>query len=312
MPDKTIQVIPPRIVHNKNLFDKFMAEHKIAFERPPVADQLPTFKVDVRGYNPSIIRWNGKLLMSYRYHHDGTLSTRLALAELDETFKVVENHNLELNDESLSQEDARLFIHDGKLFMSYVASEWPRFPSATVKYVELTKPDHWRSTLPIEHPYKDRQTLEKNHLPFPQADGLKIIYKSGVIFKVDSRDEWLSTPDHWPYGEIRGGTVPMPYGDKLIRFFHSSLKNEMPPLRARYYCGALLMSPVPPFQTLAISSRPILYGSEVGGDDTQRQFKKAVVIPYGAIEHDGGWIISTGINDSECRLVVVKPENLNL
>jgi hypothetical protein len=54
----------------------------------------------------------------------------------------------------------------------------------------------------------------------------------------------------------------------------------------------------------------------MSGDERMTQgwkyFKPAVAIPYGAMENDDGWDVSVGLNDSECAIVRVKKEHLNL
>lgn len=316
MSEPAKQVIPQRLAHNKAHLDAFLKSRGIKSQFPPVEQQLESVVVAglfKGGYNPSIIRHNGGLVMAYRFHADDTAATRIAVAELDDSFRVTSNQQLEINDETSSHEDPRLFEFKGALWMAYVSSTWPKFPASTVKYVELSKPDHWRVGNPVEYHHAERQTMEKNHCPFPAGDKLHIIYRHSpqqVIYTADERGDMITPSLRWPYGEIRGGTVPMPYHGRLIKFFHSSIRGEMPPTFWRYFIGALVMDAEPPFKMLAVSKRPILRGSEVGGDESVKRFKKNIVFPAGAIEHEGGWLLSVGVNDSQCLLVKVKELNL--
>lgn len=114
----------------------------------------------------------------------------------------------------------------------------------------------------------------------------------------------------WPWGPIKGGTGWMPMGQDLMRFFHSSLDYDLPPNRRRYYLGAITSRG-------QISRKPIAIGSE--SDDVPRDrrdtclhFKPKVVFPGGAMEWNGGWLVSVGANDCECLLLKVKPEDLHL
>ena len=321
------QMIPPRVARNRTEMDKYLAAHNIVSQWPPVEQQLET--VIVKGiapgaYNPSIIRFQGRLVMTFRFH-DTTLKTRIGIAELDDKFNVTYAEGLRLDEEeSLSLEDGKLFIFKGDLWLNFVVSTWPNFPSAQVKNVKLYKPDRWRCSDKDQYWLPDRQTLEKNHLPLVHDDVLHIIYRqaawqennpnelSQVIYTPSDKREMKTPALRWPYGEIRGGTVPMPYDGKLISFFHSRLNNEMPPVTHRYYIGCLLRKAEPPFQMLSISKRPILRGSEAGGDSTRFHFKPNVVFPLGAIGHNGGWLVSVGINDSNCGLVKIQPKDLQL
>jgi predicted GH43/DUF377 family glycosyl hydrolase len=326
MPEISTQLIPQRLAHNKREMDKFLTKYNIVAQWSSVEQQAETIVIrDLYSgsYNASIIRFQGKLVISYRFHPDSTAATKLAIAELDEDFRVTSNQVLDLNDES-SCEDGRLFEWKGGLWICYVSSTWPIFPASKMVCMKLTKPDHWRASDKFEYWLPDRQTLEKNHVPFPVGDDLHIIYRqnqmqegnpedvSQIIYSQEDRREMKTTALRWPYGEMRGGTVPLPYQGKLIRFFHSSMRNEMPPARQRYYIGAMLMKSEPPFQMLAVSKRPILRGSEVGGDSSRHHFKKNIVFSAGAIEHDGGWVISCGCNDSQSLIVKITEKDLNL
>jgi predicted GH43/DUF377 family glycosyl hydrolase len=253
--------------------------------------------------------------MAYRFRRGTLRGGYLAIAELDEQFRVTSNQELAIQEEKRALEDPRLFEFHGGLCLSYVSFALPIFSSAVVKYVELSKPDCWRASAPVEHPYMVRCIKEKNHVPFPVGDRLHIIYRGSprqIIFTAGEDTELVTPALPWPFGEIRGGTTPMAYHGKLLKFFHSSLRNEMPPLVRRYYVGAMLMEPEPPFQMLAVSRRPILRGSEVGGDGTAIHFKRNVVFPAGCVEKDGVFHLSIGINDSQSAIAKIKPEDLHL
>lgn len=321
------QLIAPRIVRNKTALDKYISDNQIVSQWPSIENQMDAVIVKglpVGAYNPSIIRFRGRLVLSYRFHQT-TAKTQLGIAELDENFTVFHSQTLNLDeDESLSCEDAKLFIWKGELWMNFVVSTWPNFPSSQVKICKLYKPDKWRFSDKDQYWLPDRQTLEKNHCPIVHDDVLHIVYRHNqpqegdysklaqIIYSPYEKREMKTPALRWPYGEIRGGTVPLPYDGKLISFFHSSLHNEMPPITHRYYIGAMLLKAEPPFQILAVSKRPILRGSEIGGDPTRFHFKPNVCFPLGAIACDGGWRVSIGQNDSACLLVKIKPDNLNL
>ncbi len=314
--------LPPRIARNKSELAKYLEANSIASQWPAIEQQLFTYPIsdlEDGAYNPSIIRYRGKLVMSYRFH-ESTLKTKLAMAELDENFNVISRQVLDMDEEE-SCEDSRLFIFKGELWMNFVVSNWPQFPASQSKIAKLSKPDKWRISDKLLYWLPDRQTSEKNHLALPFDDVLHIVYHHNkfqdgalnqIIYTPSDKREMKTPALRWPYGEIRGGTVPIPYKDKLISFFHSSLTNEEPPTPHRYFCGAMLMKADMPFQMLAVSKRPILRGSEIGGDATRFHFKKNIIFCLGAIEHEDGWLVSCGINDSQCALVKINPENLNL
>ena len=321
-----IKGIAPRIHRNKSALEKYLSENGIESQFPSIENQLftiPIKNLPPGAFNPCIIRFRERLVMSYRWHPDGGFKTKLAIAELDENFNVIGNFQLDMNEDD-SCEDGRVFLWKGDLWISFVVSQFPHFPASQVKIAKLSKPDKWRVSDKELYYLPDRQTTEKNHLPLVHDDVLNIIYKhnqpqegnmadlSQIIYSPFEKREMKTPALRWPYGEIRGGTVPLPYDGKLISFFHSRLDNEEPPVNWRYNIGCVLRKAEPPFQMLAISKRPILRGSEVGGDATRFHHKKNVIFCLGAIEYDGGFLVSAGINDSQCALIKISGKDLQL
>lgn len=322
------QFMRPHVAHNAALLKTFLDERGIKSQWPPVSEQAETYVIaglPPGAYNPSLIRFRGRLVMAYRYHGD-TAKTTIGIAELGEDLKVISVETPDLNeDEGMSLEDPRLFIFKGELWMNYVVSTWPNFPSSQSRNIKLSKPDHWRVSDKDTYWLPDRQTLEKNHVPFVHDEVLHLIWKS-CLYDSDAgeKDRWqvIYTPEdkremktpalRWPYGEIHGGTTPLPFDGKLISFFHSKILNDMPPTPWRYYVGCVVRRAIPPFDMLAVSKRPILIGSEVGGDEARHHFKKNVVFSAGAVEHEGSFIVSVGVNDSQCAVVKLTEKDLHL
>lgn len=315
--------LPPRIQRNKSALEKYLADNGIVSQFPSIENQVftvPIKNLPPGAFNPCIIRFRERLVMSYRWHPDAGFKTKLAIAELDENFNVIGNFQLDLAEDD-SCEDGRLFLWKNDLWISFVVSQFPNFPASQVKIAKLTKPDKWRVSDKELYFLPDRQTSEKNHLPLIYDDVFNIIYHHNkqqdgalnqIVYSPFEKREMKTPALRWPYGEIRGGTVPIPYQGKLISFFHSTLWNEQPPVTHRYYCGAVLLKAEPPFQMLAVSKRPILRGSEIGGDESRFHHKKNVIFPLGAIEYDGGFAVSFGCNDSQSVLIKIQPKDLQL
>lgn len=329
MPDAKPQIIPQRLAHNKAHLDKYLAAHGNPPLFPPVESQLETIVVQglpPGAYNPSIARFRDRLVMSYRFH-EATLKTKLGLAELDEAFHVTSTQTLDCNEEE-SCEDAKLFVFKNELWINFVVSNWPTFPASQVKHAKLSKPDHWRISDTDIYWLANRNTMEKNHVPLIHDEVLRIIYHQAwpeadglhqIVFTSSEKCEMKTPALRWPYGEVRGGTVPLVWkqpgatAPRLLSFFHSRLDNNPPPVRHRYFIGAVVrQQSTSGYLMTAISQRPILRGSEAGGDATRFHHKPNVVFPLGAIEHDGGWLLSVGINDSQCALVKIKETDLQL
>jgi predicted GH43/DUF377 family glycosyl hydrolase len=189
-------------------------------------------------------------------------------------------------------------------------------PWSVVKVCELSKPDHWRAsnfqeTQPIGI---EKQPIEKNFVPFVVDGRAYIIYHSHgeqIIYELNGSTIHRSQALRWPYGQIRGGCIP-PWEGKLLRFFHCSNRLEMPPTVWRYSIGCVLMESKPPFKMISVSKKPIVWGSEIGGDESARHFKKNIAIVFGAVERDGEILLSIGQNDSACLIAKIAPKDFNL
>lgn len=317
--------VPKYIAHNDVLAKAWLDKNSIVSAVPPVQEQLPCAPLNRLalhpfGYNPSLIRFNGKLLMAYRWHDEGNASTTLAMAELDEQFNVTANRPIAMpQDKYASHEDPRLFVFQGALHMSYVCSTWPESPpKAVVRYGRLEDGSPWniRDAIQPDHGQNHGIGLEKNWVFFAHGSDLCYFYHSDECIGPFPQSVG-GQPLRWPWGLVRGGTTPLPYGDKLISFFHSRLDNEPAPFFWRYAVGARILNAQPPFATVAVSREPILRGSEADAlSATEKSachhHKPNVVFPAGAIDHDGGWLVSVGINDSLCALVKVSEKDLRL
>lgn len=319
---------PERWLHNEKLAKEWLAKNKVGPLVPSVTKQVPTIPVNRRalsqfGYNPSIIQWRGRFLMAYRWHIQQNLSTSLAMAELDAKGDIIGDRQIELP--GTSTEDPKLFVYQTDLYMSWVESNWPSMPPrSVVKYGKLVEGKPW--TVPeafqIKYGKNDGNAMEKNWIFFVAEQGLYCIYQSRpqVVIQVEGDkvvQEWKSSGCRWPWGPIKGGTVPVPYQGNLLRFAHSTLDNEPPPHPRRYYLLAMLMNPEPPFDVDRISQEPIVRGSEVDElPDMERrsvlQYKPQVIFPGGCLPMHGGFLVACGINDSQCAILKLSEEHLKL
>lgn len=319
---------------NMALSKEFMLKHGVRSLFPAVSDQLPNQPLNRKalfpfGYNPSILRHSDRILMAYRWHPaPNSWRTELAMAELDAQGNVTRNRKIEAQGQSI--EDPRLFMFGGEPWISYVVSSASASdtPKCCVRYGRLVEgADKW--TVEGQHLIKygqnDGTGLEKNWVFYEEKGALRVIYDSSpetVILTVDGitvTKEDRGPGPKWPWGYIRGGTVPMNCviegKPRQIRFFHSRLNNEPPPIGWRYTVGAMLMCSEG--GVLSVSRRPILRGSEIDHlpEEERRacpHFKANVVFPGGAVAVDGGWLLAVGVNDCACLLVKIRPEDLNL
>ena len=311
---------PPRILHNAKEHDALLKRLGVTALFPKVTMQVDGGMINRRAlppyaYNGAIVRWQGKLLLAYRYH-EGSASTRLGVAELDDKFNVTACHALTLPGKS--QEDPRWHESGGVLYMSYVESDWPANPPHCV--VKFGRFDPWQLTAVTQPSYgrNDFTSTEKNWVFFASQMKSWFIYDSHPKHIVVGLHgvEHVTPGVRWRYGKIRGGCV-VPWRGKLLRFFHSAVDGELPPFYRRYFMGALVMSADPPFAVESVMYEPLVRGSEdddLGAMERSSCFhyKAKVVFPLGAIEHGDGWLVSCGVNDSHIALVRVTEKMLKL
>ena len=301
---------------------------KIEHRKPIQIDRVMTGFDN--GYNPSIIEFGDKKLMSYR-HHPNPDEWRTNLVISEESGGVGFEYPLRFPDmySDMSHEDGRFFVFNGKLHMSFTLSVFPGVRNAVVPcvtgYGELIKDESgWRVdsvTLP-KYGMNNFQSQEKNMVFFEHESKLHCIYQCSpdhVVLRLGDggifEEVYQTESPSWKYGDIRGGTQPMrnyvTADGGWIRFFHSLHKNGVDRSAWTYHVGALVMEDKPPFAIKKISKLPVMSGNDrlVQG---WKYWKPSVSIPYGAIERVDGWDVSIGVNDSECAIARVKREHLNL
>lgn len=303
--------------YNAHHAQEFLTSHQLIHKGRPVDSQVQSTVINSDiiprfGYNPSLIRWRNRLLLCFRFHHAGTLSTRLGMAELNDNLSVMRWSQVRINDELTehSYEDPRLFLFRDQLFIAFVESQYPKNFYCVQKYAELFEDSKgWRTAASYQPRYgkNDFTGMEKNWCPFEHEDALHFIYDSKTILKMDAdyAEEIKTEEAQWDYGDIKGGVV-INRGDHLLRLFHSRRDDEMPPHPWRYYVGWLKMENKSPFRILEVGKTPLLQASEEGGRQDAFHFKPKVVFPGGAVEVEGGVLVSCGVNDSQMMLCKVK------
>lgn len=265
------------------------------------------------GYNLTTLAWNGKRVGVYRWHPKAdSWRTELAAWTGEKTVRVAPPRGFDQQ----SIEDGRLFVHNGKLHLSYtVVNE----KGCVIQYGELdTSGDSWRiiNHFQPRYPGNDFTTLQKNW-SFWSLDGkLYAAFQRSprnIVLELDG-DRMVNTlesqtPD-WKWGQIRGGTCPIERNGLWLQFFHSQTRNNRSPWGWTYYMGALLMEMTPPFQIVAVSSFPIMAGTE--RYYPVARWKPRVIFPAGAIKQDGDYLVSLGVNDAATGKVLLTDSDLNL
>lgn len=277
-----------------------------------------TLDIPFSGYNPSIFNLGDRQLIAYRVHDRNDWRTSLYMREGDKDTKIQFQSSLD----SYSLEDARLFLFRGNLHCSFTISmaEDGLFKCVTA-YGELTEENgawHVKKYFVPKYGKNDFSSLEKNFVMWESDSKLLCLYRcepEQIILELDGEKvvkEHKSKPLRWGYGEIRGGTSPIEHDGKWLRFFHSRIGKEHERYDFRYFSGAMLMSPTPPYPMLALSREPILWGDEGYNLDGCKHHKGNVAIIYGAVKQGNDYLASYGYNDSRCRIIKLSAKDLKL
>ena len=227
-------------------------------------------------------------------------------------------------------EDPRVILLGDRAFVFYCVierSEDGRVNGATMRIAEcavedgletapalrverlLTLPKNPLQQLSAGDPYEN---WEKNWVPFPLSPG-----QIGMIYSHDPWTVLLLNADpgsaqrdlagghrgpglSWAWGEIRGGTVPVPgpsaFGDeRLITFFHSS---AVVGSRKLYFVGACVFDAKPPFRPRLMTHEPLIVAPyNTGAHRFGWMFAGSVVFPLGAQRLADGFRLLCGRDD---------------
>lgn len=268
--------------------------------------------------------------MSYRYHPvKDQWRTQIMIQEW--MIVSVRECKLHLPEQyaEMSHEDGRFFWFNGHLHMSLTVAVFPGVPNTSPPcitiYGKLYKEgDFWelRDIVVPKFGGNDWSGQNKNNVFFEHNKKLHQIYQCSpeqIVVRAKDADSPTEVSDEvyrtespsWEHGEIRGGTQPLIFGEKWLRFFHSLHKHGNDRRDWTYCIGALVMQKEPPFKIERISKFPIFSGDERFVPHCQH-WKQGVAIPYGAIPDGDGWIVSVGLNDSMAATIRLTESNLNL
>lgn len=287
-----------------------------------------------RHWNCSLLRYKGRLWLSFRYHLGSQHGSRCAtgMVPLDKnSFQptmLAQHLNLPAVTGDEHFEDARLFMFRGEVYISFtkMTGYQPGVDyKCTVGYSKLKlKGSTWfvEETWYPQFGRNNGWGKEKNWIFFESNDQLWCIYQDHPTRRVIriERDKVVETCDTpaavWQWGEMRGGTPPVPYGDdQMLVIFHSSLSTEERPHYRRYYGAAYLFDAKPPFTIRSISVKPLMAGSEEDGHGFDPRYsagwKPFIPFPCGLVKDGGdGWLVSLGVNDWQCAVGKIRPEQL--
>ncbi len=303
---------------------------------------LDTKKIDIPGYpfayNPSIIRWNGRLLLSFRITHNpkSPFDSELGMVWLDDEFNVASDPMLLDTRGPLlinsRAEDGRLVQMGGKLYLVYsnntelqVSKGGFRVHIAEVEIDENFFELKNKECL-SEFESESKEIREKNWVPFDYNGNLMLAYSLNPHFILQpiigsghcESTAWSEGRINWGWGQLRGGTPAIKIdGSEYLAFFHSSKSmltaHSEEKSILHYFMGAYTFSGEPPFAITKISPKPIIgKGFYSGIPYTSYYWKKQqrVIFPGGYFCEDDNIYVAYGREDHEIWIVTLDRKGL--
>lgn len=294
---------------------------------------ISTKKIELPAYpgafNPSIIRWENSLLLSFRIRNPITKGTDgIGLVWLDEEFNPTSEPQVlsilyENNQPISKQQDPRLIQIGSRLMLIYNNVIDPiAYPELRrMYYVELVYDGayfHPQTPQAItEYPYQLSYRQEKNWIPFDYENQLFLSYTINphiVFYPIPDTPtcelfaETKATVN-WSWGTLRGGTPALKIGDEYLAFFHSCM--NLPSLHSNgknilhYFMGAYTFSATPPFQLTRLSPHPIIGKTFYSGPAYKTWKPLRVVFPCGYVFDEKYINVVYGKQDFEMWVVQI-------
>ena len=298
---------------------------------------LETKRIEIPGhpyaFNPSIIRWKGSLLLSFRdllpidsnlpFLIDCSSNSQIGLIWLDESFTPISKPQMldtYVNNPGMHSraEDSRLVSVGEHLYIVYSdnINEIITDGGFRMFVAELQLDGEIFSAQDTEclNSFEGENPLrrEKNWVPFDYLGHLYFGYSisphmilhpllgTGKCETIDSTWDGFN----WKWGELRGGTPALKIDNQYLAFFHSSM--EMDTVHSNgekilhYFMGAYTFSLEPPFKITQISPEPIIGQNFYHGTIYTPYWKPVrVVFPCGYIFDENSVWIAYGRQDHE-------------
>lgn len=258
--------------------------------------------INQRKFNPSLIRYRGRLLLATRIHtKEGWSQGQILLSVLSDDFGHTDQSVFLRIDSPLAAaglEDPRLWIHQGRLHVSFTGlQETGRGAVTHVLYARLGD-DLQVEQLFTPH-YPGRQAWEKNWGFFSEGEELYAVYQIAghKILRLDGDRAQLayeSPTSGWPagMGEPRGGAAPVKRGNEWYSFFHDVREGAD---RRHYGMYFYTFEDRPPFRINRIGRVPLFLPDK---KHRPNDHTPDVIFPGGAFLENNLWHVAAGYYDN--------------
>lgn len=250
-------------------------------------------------FNAGLVRYQGRLLMSYRTDWAGA---HCHVAELAEDYTPQFTRVLpELAHPraNVGREDPRLFVFRGRLHVAYIGVERAAGGGVVTNQMYARLTDDLRVEEVFYPEYQYRRAWEKNWQFFEWAGELFAVYSIAphVVLHVLGNKAYpfaeTPTPFAWSGGHLRGGAPPVLVGDRFYHWFHGRRDAGWV-----YNVGLYAFEARPPFRVLGLTPDPLLAGDPAATDGNYCP----VTFPQGAVLEGGRWKVAMGWNDRKVKI----------
>ena len=261
-----------------------------------------------RRFNPSLIRYNNRLVFIWRNGWAGSDLYACRLTEKLQPDGLATKLEIRHPACSYGREDPRLFIHNDKLHVSFTGVT-ARHGHTNVLYAELGDDLQVRS---VRFPQiSGRRDWEKNFGFFSWKGEIYAVYTIAPhrILRIQGeRTTWAyqtDNPVNWGGGEPHGGAAPVRVGDEFWSFAHDRVPGMNG--KQRYRTIVYSFASEPPFRPERWIPRPIVVADPRTNPDNYSD----VIWSGGVCLFGDLWLLANGHHDRFCSIDAMRHDELN-
>jgi len=248
-------------------------------------------------FNAGLTQYGDEYLLAWR---NGWAGSRIYLTEVTSKFTLGKTYgplNLEHTEASFGHEDARLFWHNGDLYVAFIGVVGgTRIRHTSQLYARLNDK---LEVAEVFYPYyKNRNLWEKNWSFFSHDGNLYAVYSINPhrVLKIEKNSASLDFDtgiwyNGWTGGDMRGSTPPVRVGSEYWVFFHDRVLGQN--RKQCYRTWLYTFEAQPPFRPTRILKSPLISADAQTNLDNYAD----VIFTCGAVLNSGNWYLSSGVHD---------------